>query len=180
MTALFLYGAVLLMAASVIVNRIGQRRMAVARKALRTDEASLRQLDQGLVETAQTLAQAHQRLSELDDRLHETRLAVDHLTERYEQARVAPMERYVIFDRLDARPGTIWSLEVRRTEDAPKDTRLAAAWPAPRTYLMVASNPREAMDRAVQRFPRNQGFDVGTAAPCLLFKSRRGNDDSPA
>lgn len=175
MTALFLYGAVLLMAASVLVNRIGQRRMAAARKALAAEETLLRQIDNGILESARTLNQARQRVTELDDQIHGAQLTVDHLTEKFEQARAAPAERYHIFDRLDARPGTIWSLPIRRAEDAPNDSRLAAAWSEPRTYLMVASNPREAMDRAAQRFPRNQGFEVGTAAPCHLFASKRAS-----
>ncbi|SMH59402.1 hypothetical protein [Azospirillum agricola] len=177
MTALFLYGAVLLMAASVIANRIGQRRMAAARKALRSDEDRLRQLDQGILDNSRILEQARQRTAGLDDQIHEARLAVEHLTERYERARAAPAERYHIFDRLDARPGTIWSLEIRRAGDAPNDPRLAAAWPAPRTYLLVASNPREAMERAAQRFPRTQGFEVGSAAACHLFRKRTSLDD---
>ncbi len=173
MTALFLYGAVLLMAASVLVNRFGQRRMVAARKALATEETSLRQMDQGIIDSARTLNQVRQHVTELDDQIHDAQLAVEHLTEKFEEARAAPAERYHIFDRLDARPGTIWSLTVRRGDDAPNDPRMAAAWPDPRTYLMVASNPREAMDRAAQRFPRTQGFDVGNAAACHLFSSRR-------
>ncbi|MCG5243256.1 hypothetical protein ACIU1J_04155 [Azospirillum doebereinerae] len=180
MTALFLYGAVLLMVASVIVNRVGQRRMAKARKTLTTEETALRDLDSGIIESARAVNQSRQRTAELDDQIQDMRLAVEHLTEKLDQARAAPMERYFIFDRLDARPGTIWSLDVRRAQDAPNEPRLAAAWPVPRTYLMVASNPREAMDRAAQRFPRNQGFEVGSAASCHLFKSRRDDGEGGA
>ncbi len=176
MTALFLYGAVLLMAASVIVNRIGQRRMAAARKLLATEEGTLRSLDHLILDQARALGQVKQRNESLDDQIHDARLAVEHLTEKFEQARAAPTEKYHVFDRLDARPGTIWSLDVRRGEEAPQDSRMAAAWPAPRTYLIVAANPREAVDRAAQRFPRNQGFDIGPATVCHLFKTKRSGE----
>jgi hypothetical protein len=174
MTALFLYAAVLFMAGSVLVNRIGQRRMAAARKSLAGEENALVSLEREIVEHAQRLNQIKEREAALDDQLHGARLAVEHLTEKFDEARAAPLERYHIFDRLDARPGSIWSLEVRRADDA-SNARMAAAWPTPRTYLIVASTPREAVDRALQRFPRNQGFEVGNAAPCHLFKSKRSS-----
>ena len=184
MTALFLYGAVLLMAASVIVNRIGQRRMLAARKALTAEENKLRAIDRGILDGARALNQVKQRVATLDDEIHGARLTVEHLGEKFDQVRAAPMERYYIFDRLDARPGSIWSMDIRRTDDAPNDPRLAAAWQQPRTYLIVASTPREAVDRAAQRFPRNQGYDIGPAVVCHLFKSKRSSqadgDDTAA
>jgi hypothetical protein len=179
MTALFLYAAVLFMVGSVLVNRIGQRRMAAARKSLTEEENALTSLEREIVEHAQKLNQIQERETTLDDQLHSARLAVEHLTEKFDEARAAPVERYYIFDRLDARPGSIWSLEVRRADDA-GNVRMAAAWPIPRTYLIVASTPREAADRAVQRFPRNQGFEIGNAVPCHLFKSKRSSAEDSA
>lgn len=180
MTALFLYGAVLLMVASVMVNRFGQRRAAQAAKRLQNDENTLRSLDTKLLETARHLQQNRQQAGNLDDQITDVRLAIDNLNDRLEKTKAAPMERYYIFDRLDTRPGTIWAMQIGRTGDAPlSDARLAAAWRMPRTYLIVAGNQREAMDRAAQRFPRNSGFDIGLAAPCHLFKGKRQGRDEP-
>lgn len=180
MTALFLYAAVLFMAGSVLVNRIGQRRLAAARKAVAEDETTLLTLEREIVDHARKLNEVKERASTLDDQLHDARLAVEHLTEKFDEARAAPVERYHIFDRLDARPGSIWSLEVRRADEAGGNARMAAAWPTPRTYLIVASTPREAADRALQRFPRNQGFEIGNAVACHLFKSKRSSAEDGA
>lgn len=172
MTALFLYGAVLLMAASVIVNRIGQRRMVAARKGLAADEASLRSLDQSLLDNARALVQVKQRNEALGDQIRDTRLAVDHLTEKFEQARAAPMDKFYIFDRLDARLGTIWALDVRRNEEAASDARLTAAWPVPRTYLIVAATPREAADPRSSVSPATKASS--SAQPPSAICSRPG------
>lgn len=174
MTALFLYAAVLFMVGSVLVNRIGQRRMAVARKSLTEEENALLSLEREIIDHGQKLNQVKERETALDDELHGARLALEHLTEKFDEARAAPVERYHVFDRLDARPGGIWSLEVRRADDA-GNARMMAAWPIPRTYLIVASTPREAVDRVLQRFPRNQGFEIGNAVPCHLFKAKRAS-----
>lgn len=180
MTALFLYGAVLLMVASVMVNRFGQSRAARVTKKLNTDESALRSLDQKLVEIARSMQANRLETANLEDQITDARLAVDNMNDRLDKAKAAPMERYYIFDRLDTRPGTIWSLQISRPGDMTlSDARLASAWQTPRTYLIVAGNQREAMDRAGQRFPRNNGFEIGLAVPCHLFRSRRqGRDDS--
>lgn len=175
MTALFLYAAMLFMIGSVLVNRIGQRRLAEARKSLTEEENALLALERDINDSARRLSETKMREAGLDDQLHTMRLTLEHLTEKFDEARAAPVERYHIFDRLDARPGNIWSVEIRRSDDSGSTNRMAAAWPTPRTYLIVASTPREAADRALQRFPRNQGFEIGNAVPCGLFKTKRSS-----
>lgn len=173
MTALMLYGAVLLMVASVLVNRIGQRRAALAHQRLQTDEGTLRTLEHEVGDRSRALHILRERCAGLDGQLDEARVAVDQLSLTMEQAKAAPVERYFIFDRQDPRPGAIWALQVRRSPDAPPSLpRMEMSWKAPRTYLVVAATQREAMDRVTHRYARNAGFDVGTAAPCHLFKTR--------
>ncbi len=175
MTALFLYAAMLFMIGSVLVNRIGQRRLSEAKKSLTEEENALLTLERDINDNGRRLSEAKMRETGLDDQLHTMTLTLEHLKEKFDEARAAPVERYHIFDRLDPRPGSIWSVDIRRSDEMGGNSRMAAAWPTPRTYLIVASTSREASDRAVQRFPRNQGFEIGNAVPCSLFKTKRSN-----
>lgn len=181
MTALMLYGAVLLMVASVIVNRIGQRRAALAHRRLQTDEGTLRTLEHEVGDRSRALHILRERCAGLDEQLDEARVAVDQLSQKMERAKAAPVERYFVFDRQDPRPGTIWALQVGRSADAPPALpRMETSWKAPRTYLVVAGNQREAMDRVAHRYSRNAGFEVGTATTCHLFGAKQAGKDDPA
>lgn len=183
MTAIALYIAILLMVASVVVNRIGERKMSKKRKSLSGLEKELRSLDSQALEATRALDQTKLRLSELDRQVEEAQAVVTRLQTRLEKTQTAPPDYLHVFDRLDARPGMIWTVTVKRSAAGiGVSSAQVAAWREPRSYLIVAGTQREALDRANQRFPQTSGFTVGPVGPCALFQSRRGPavDDTEA
>ncbi len=178
MTAVLIYIAVLLMIGSVIVNRTGERRIKAARGRLSAADKDLRALNQQLLDDAGKLDAAQQQLAGVDDQLLQAETIVNALERQVETLQEAPVERYYVFDRLEPRPGTIWEVPVRRAPDvlpggAAMAAAMTAAWRDGRTYLLVATTAREALERAAQRFPRVSGFEVGPATTCRLFDSGR-------
>lgn len=166
--------------AGVAIIRVGNRWLAAARAALAADRAFLQTQDRRQREAACAQRLAEERLAALDGWVAEAQGTVRTLEQRLYGAQQIPVERFHIFDRMDARPGVIWSVVVRRLRDAPPaDPHVVAAWQTPRTYLIVAGSAREALDRAVRRFPRDDGFAVGPASLCDLFANST-QDGSPA
>lgn len=170
MTAVLIYIAVLLMIGSVIVNRTGERRIKAARERLTAADKDLRALHQQLLDDAGKLDAAQKQLAGVDDQLLQAQTIVNALERQIETLQTAPVERYHVFDRLEPRPGTIWEVPVRRSPDGiAGGAAMTAAWRDGRTYLLVATTAREALERAAQRFPRVSGFEVGPATTCRLF-----------
>ncbi len=174
MIAVCLYIAILLVAASVLVNRMGERRMKAAQTALVERDRDLQALDQQIQDGEKALGLSRNRLSELDGRVEEEKARVQALGQQFETVQKAAPERFHVFDRLEPRPGVIWEVPVRRSPDVVTfSAGLARAWREGRTYLIVATTQREALERTTQRFPRISGFDVGPATACRLFQSAR-------
>ncbi|WP_448203409.1 hypothetical protein [Azospirillum sp. sgz302134] len=172
MTALCLYAAILLMVASVVVNRKGERRVKAGRESLSLADKDLRALEQQFLECGKALDLAQNRLTVLDERVAEAEALVRTLERQLESCQKAPAERYYVFDRLEPRPGTIWEVPVRRMPGVPPGgAAMASAWRDGRTYLLAATTQREALERASQRFPRISGFEVGPATACRLFQT---------
>ena len=173
MTAIILYAAVLLLAASVLVNRMGERRVRAARGELATADKDIRTMEQRVQEARKTLEATRGRVDGLEETLAEAKRQNEALERQLDALQQAPMELYHVIDRLEARPGTIWEVAVRRAPDALyTSAAMAASWRDGRTYLIVASNQKEALDRAAQRFPRVNGYEVGTVLTCRLFQPK--------
>lgn len=174
MTMLLLYASVIMLALGVFANRAVARRLVTVRRSMAADEQAMRDLDRDLLGAQRTLHDAERRLEEADARIEQGRAALQAAEADLEKARRAPVERFHVFDRLEPRPGIIWAARVELTTDATSGTtRLAAAWGGTRTYLIAAASQREALDRLVQRFPRNTGYAVGAVSPCGLFTARK-------
>lgn len=174
MIAVCLYIAILLVAASVLVNRMGERRMKAAQTALVERDKDLQALDQRIQDGEKALDLARNRLADLDGRADEAKAQVLALEQQFEAVQKAAPERFHVFDRLEPRPGVIWEVPVRRSPDAVTvSAGLARAWREGRTYLIVATTQREALERTAQRFPRISGFEVGPATTCRLFQPAR-------
>lgn len=170
MTAIILYAALLLLATSVLVNRMGERRVRAARDELATADKDIRAMEQRVQEARKTLEATCAKLGGQEEALAEAKRQADLLERQLDALQQAPMELYHVFDRLESRPGTIWEVAVRRAPDALyTSAAMAASWRDGRTYLIVASNQKEALDRAAQRFPRVNGYEVGTVLTCRLF-----------
>lgn len=170
MTAIILYAALLLLVASVLVNRMGERRVRAARDEFATADKDIRTMEQRLQEARKTLEATRGRLGGLEETLAEAKRQAEALERQFDALQQAPVELYHVFDRLEARPGTIWEVAVRRAPDALyTSAAMAASWRDGRTYLIVASNQKEALDRTAQRFPRVNGYEVGPVMTCRLF-----------
>ena len=173
MTAIILYAAVLLLVATVMVNRMGERRIRAARGELATADKDIRTMEQRVQEARRTLEATRGRADGLEETLAEAKRQNEALERHLDALQQAPVELYYVFDRLEARPGTIWEVAVRRAPDALyTSAAMAASWRDGRTYLIVASNQKEALDRATQRFPRVNGYEVGTVLTCRLFQPK--------
>ncbi|MDQ2105569.1 hypothetical protein [Azospirillum isscasi] len=173
MTAIILYAALLLLAASVLVNRMGERRVRATREALATADKDIRTMEQRVQESRKTLEAARGKLGGLEEALVEAKRQTEVLEGQLDALQQTPVELYHVFDRLEARPGTIWEVTVRRAPDALyTSAAMAASWRDGRTYLIVASNQKEALDRAAQRFPRVNGYEVGPVLTCRLFLAK--------
>lgn len=171
MSILLAYAAVSLLVISVIVSRLARRQLDSARKALTTDEAVLTRAGQALQEALRVRNDAEQRHAGLDGRLEQAQTEVRAAQTALEMAREAPIERIHVFDRLEPRPGTLWSVTVLRRPDAPGGP---APWTGERTLVVSASGQSEALERVMVRYPRTSGFEVRGAAPCPLFGPDQG------
>jgi hypothetical protein len=181
MIAVCLYLSILLVAASVLVNRMGERRMKAAQNTLAEKDKNLQALDQQIQDGEKALDLAQNRLTDLDGRVEDAKARVHALEQQFETIQKASPERFHVFDRLEPRPGVIWEVPVRRSPDVVTfSAGLARAWRESRTYLIVATTQREALERTVQRFPRISGFEVGPATTCRLFQPARPASSSTA
>ena len=181
MIAVCLYIAILLVAASVLVNRMGERRMKAAQSALVERDKDLQALDQQIQDGERMLGFAQTRLADLDGHVDEAKARVRALEQQFDAVQKAAPERFHVFDRLEPRPGVIWEVPVRRSPDVVTfSAGLARAWREGRTYLIVATTQREALERVTQRFPRISGFEVGQATSCRLFQPTRLTSSSAA
>ncbi|WP_454018614.1 hypothetical protein [Azospirillum sp. Marseille-Q6669] len=170
MTAIILYAALLLLAASVLVNRMGERRVRAARSELVTADKDIRTFEQRVQEARKTLEATRAKLGGLEEALTEAKRQAELLERQLDAVQQAPMELFHVFDRLEARPGTIWEVAVRRAPDALYTSgAMAASWRDGRAYLVVAANQKEALDRVAQRFPRVNGYEIGPVLTCRLF-----------
>ena len=155
MIAVCLYIAILLVAASVLVNRMGERRMKAAQTALVERDRDLQALDQQIQDGEKALGLSRNRLSELDGRVEEEKARVQALGQQFETVQKAAPERFHVFDRLEPRPGVIWEVPVRRSPDVVTfSAGLARAWREGRTDLIVATTQREALERPTQEAGR--------------------------
>lgn len=181
MTMLLLYASVIMLALGVFANRAVARRLVMARRGMAADEQAMRELDHDLLAAQRALRDAERQREEADARIEQSRAALHAAEAELDKTRRMPVERFHVFDRLEPRPGIIWAARVELAADATSGTtRLSAAWGGTRTYIIAAASQREALDRLVQRFPRNTGYMIGTVSPCGLFaarKSRPGRTD---
>lgn len=174
---LLLQGVMALIVLNVLVSRYAGRRHEFHRNQLANDEAKLRQLDVKIAE-AQRREQAQQlRIKELGEAAGFAAEQLAAAERELDALRKAPPDLYFVFDRLEPRPGIIWEVEVARAPDVPLSGRMAAIWKQPRRYLITAKTPKEAQDRAAQRFFEKTGLTVERVGPCALFLPRRPDSD---
>lgn len=176
MTIFLMLQAVLaLVVVNVLVNRYAHRSNAAHREQLFADESAVRQLDYKIIEAQRQEHVARQKIEALNDSIDVAERQLASAEKDLDAARKAPPDLYYIFDRLEPKPGVIWELVVSRSSDVPMQARTAAAWSQPRRYLVAAKTPKEAHDRAAQRFFDKTGLKIDSVAPCLLFASKRSN-----
>lgn len=166
MMVTLIYTMVGLLALSIIISRASRRQVDAARKALAADEAVLATAGLSLQEALRALHDAEQRHSGQDGRLEQAQAQVNSAQQALDAAREAPVERYHVADRLEPRPGTLWSVTVTRSADGPGP----APWTGERVILVSATGQSEAMERMALRYPRSAGFEIRSATPCPLFQ----------
>lgn len=180
MTPFLIYAIILLIAFSAAVSRYSGRRLASVRNRLADEEEAVRGADRTILALRHALDDGAGRLASLDEGIDSARAAVAAAERVLAQVRAAPMERHFVFDRLEPRPGIIWTAEVRRVHDPAVPQRLLAAWGRRRDILLVAGSHGEAMERLFQRYPRQAGFEIGQIVPCSLFESRTSAEGADA
>lgn len=174
MTVFFMLQAVLaLVVVNVLVSRYAHRRNAANRDQLFADETAVRQLDYKILEAQRAEHLAKQKMEALKDSIDVAERQLASAEKDLEEERKAPPDLYYIFDRLEPKPGVIWEVMVSRSADVPMPARTAAAWRQPRRYLIAAKTPKEAHDRATQRFFDKTGLMIANVVPCPLFAPKR-------
>lgn len=173
---LLLQGVVALVVVNVLVSRFAHRRNQAHRDQLVNDEAAVRQLDYKILEAQRHEEAGIKKIESLNDSIKSAEQQLETAEKQLEAARKASPDLYYVFDRLEPRPGIIWEVAVSRNTEVPTSARLAAVWRQPRRYLIAAKSPREAHDRAAQRFFEKTGLMIDTVSPCPLFTSRRAEN----
>jgi hypothetical protein len=169
-----LQGVLALVVLNVLVSRFAHRRNNAHREQLENDEIAVRQLDYKILEAQRRENNEREKIEALKDSIVSAENLLETVEKELEAARKAPPDLYFIFDRLEPRPGIIWEVMVSRNMDVPLNARSAAVWKQPRRYLIAAKTPKEAHDRATQRFFEKTGLKVDSVSPCALFAPKRG------
>lgn len=177
---IMLQGVLALVVLNVLVSRFAHRRNSVHREQLVNDEIAVRQLDYKILEAQRRENHERQKIEALNDSIIVAEKQLETVEKELEAARKAPPDLYFIFDRLEPRPGIIWEVMVSRNMDVPMNARSAAVWKQPRRYLIAAKTPKEAYDRATQRFFEKTGLKVDNVSPCALFAPKRGEGGEDA
>lgn len=174
MTIFLMLQAVLaLVVVNVLVSRYAHRRNAAHREQLFSDESAVRQLDYKILEAQRREHVARQKIEALNDSVDVAERQLAAAEKELDAARKAPPDLYYVFDRLEPKPGIIWEVAISRSSDVPMQARTSAAWSQPRRYLVAAKTPKEAHDRAAQRFFDKTGLKIDNVAPCSLFAPKR-------
>lgn len=180
MTPFLIYATILLIAFSAAVTRYSGRRLHGARAQLAGDEEKLRGTELAIAETRRSIEAVERRAGSLDDDITTAREALAAAEKRLAEVRQAPVERHYVFDRLEPRPGVIWSARIRRIPDAITPARIVAAWGMVRDVLVVGGSYSEASERLAQRYSKQSGFEVIRLSPSPLFAARKPAEETPA
>lgn len=180
MTPFLIYATILLIAFSAAVSRFSGRRLHGARAQLAVDEEKLRGTEAAIAEVRRDIEAVEQRANALDGEVTAAREALAAAEKRLAEVRQAPVERHYVFDRLEPRPGVIWTARIRRIPDAVTPARVVAAWGMVRDVLVVGGSYSEASERVAQRFSKQTGFEIIRLSPSPLFTARKPAEEPPA
>lgn len=180
MTPFLIYATILLIAFSAAVTRFSGRRLHGARVQLAADEEKLRGTENAIAEVRHSIDAVERRANAMDDEVAAAREALAAAEKRLAEVRQAPVERHYVFDRLEPRPGVIWTARIRRIPDAITPDRVVAAWGMVRDVLVVGGSYSEASERVAQRFSKQTGFEVIRLSPSPLFAAGKPAQDTPA
>lgn len=175
---IMLQGVVALVVLNVLVSRFAARRNNAHRDKLNNDEMVLRQVELKILEAQRREHTAKQKIEALNDSIQLAQEHLDSAEKELDAARKAPPDLYYIFDRLEPKPGVIWEVTVSLRSDVPMSARMTAVWRQPRRYLIAAKTPREAHDRAAQRFFEKAGQAIDNVVACSLFVSKRSEAEA--
>ena len=105
MTAMLLYGALALLVLTVLSNRYWRRQLALTRVAMGKLKSKVDDITREVADVASDYAQLSHQAAELDKRVQKAEVDLQATLVELEQKKVAPLDRYFIFDRLEPRPG---------------------------------------------------------------------------
>ncbi|AWK85719.1 hypothetical protein [Azospirillum thermophilum] len=170
MTGMLLYCSLALMVLTVLSNRYWRRQLAQSRVAAAKLKGKADDLAVELTEISNEYTKLAQAEADMERRVTKAEQEMQAALIDLDNKRVAPLERYFVFERVDPRPGRFWEAAVRYT---PAGVNLLDAgdhrgWTGVRRYLLVADTEREVRDRIGSRFPRKAGFEVIEVAACRL------------
>ena len=169
MTGMLLYIALGLVILTVLSNRFWRRQLVSARVSLVKLKEAADDAAKELSDAAKEYAGIDQQYTDTERRTTKAEQELTAALAEFEAKRVAPVQRYYVFDRMEPRPGRFYETAVRYDPNAASEERSThRAWLGVRRYILVAETEREARDRVADRFTRKLGFEVVEVAPCRL------------
>ncbi|MBP2232038.1 hypothetical protein J2847_005363 [Azospirillum agricola] len=170
MTGMMLYIALGLMVLTVLSNRYWRRQLVLTRIAMSKLKDKVDDAGKELTDAAADHAHLAQQHADMEKRVQKAEVDLQAALQELDQKKVAPLDRYFIFDRLEPRPGRFWEVAVRHSAAGMHlgDMRGFRGWSGIRRYILIADSERDARDRASSRFPRKVGFEVVEVAGCRV------------
>lgn len=175
MTGMLLYVALGLMVLTVLSNRYWRRQLVLTRAAMAKLKDRVEEVTTEVADAAADYAQLATHHAEMDKRVQKAEIDLQAALVELDKKKVAPVERYFIFDRLEPRPGRFWEVAVRHTPVPGPISGMGLGnqgghrgWSGIRRYLLVGDGERDARDRVGARFSRKAGFEIAEVAGCRL------------
>ncbi|WP_376965424.1 hypothetical protein ABNQ39_28925 [Azospirillum sp. A26] len=170
MTGMMLYFALGLMVLTVLSNRYWRRQLVVTRIAMSKLKEKVEDVTRVVADVASDYAQLAHHYADMEKRVQKAEIDMQAAILELDQKKSAPMQRYVVFDRNEPRPGRFWEVAVRchPIGVSLSDQRGYRGWTGVRRFLLIADGEREARERVAARYPRKAGFEIVEVAGCRL------------
>ncbi|CAO3427730.1 hypothetical protein [Azospirillum doebereinerae] len=168
MTGMMMYVAVGLMVLTVISNRYWRRQLTLTRIAMSKLKDRVEQVTREVADVAADHAKLSQHCVEMEKRVQKAEIDLQAAILDLDKKKVAPMDRYFVFDRLEPRPGRFWEVAVRHSAVGTSYGDSRRGWAGIRRYLLIGDGERDVRERVGARFPRKAGFEVVEAAGCRI------------
>ncbi|MCG5240744.1 hypothetical protein [Azospirillum doebereinerae] len=168
MTGMMMYIAVGLMVLTVISNRYWRRQLKLTRIAMSKLKDKVDDVTKEVADVASDYAKLSHHQAEMEKRVQKAEIDLQAAIVDLDKKKVAPMNRYFVFDRQEPRPGRFWEVAVRHSAVGTSYGDSYRGWAGIRRYLLIGDGERDVRERVTGRFPRKAGFEVVEAAGCRI------------